>query len=166
VPPDQSKLRRELDELAPNSVPQQRFSADAYSEETHLYEKTLADDTPCDSKLLLIPAAKVHNYRNHLKQYFPDAPPPSICNVIAALLWIYVTRARFSRIGPCTCTPPGMGTAEAHDQIDCEHKRTNIGIATDLRKRRDPELSSEYMGNLAIFSKGTLSIEEITAEER
>lgn len=155
-----------MDELAPSPVQDQPFSADAYTGDPYVYDKTLADDTTCDSKLLLIPAAKIHQYRNDLKKHFPVDSPPSICNVIAALLWIYVTRARFSRMGPCKCTPAGVGSGAEHEQMDCEHKRTNIGIATDLRKRRDPQLTSEYMGNLAIFSKGTLSIEKVTAEEQ
>jgi hypothetical protein len=166
MPPDQSQLRRELDKLAPSATPHKRPSADAYTDETFAYDKTLAEDAPCTAKHLVIPASRMRDYRNYLKQYFPEDSPPSICNVLAALLWIHVTRARASRVGDCVCTIASDEVGSKAERKDCEHKRTNIGIATDLRKRRSPELTPEYMGNLALFSKGTLSIADITAEDR
>ncbi|KAF2690943.1 hypothetical protein K458DRAFT_355283 [Lentithecium fluviatile CBS 122367] len=154
--PDQSELRRRLDELAPATSLDTQPSADAYTDGVFTYDKTLEENAPCELRYLVIPASTMRDYRDNLKQYFPRDSPPSICNVLAALLWIHVTRARVSRVGSCKC----------REQQGCEHKRTNIGIATDLRKRRDPHLSSDYMGNLALFSKGTLSIADITAEDR
>jgi len=166
MPPDQSQLRQDFDKFAPCSTPDQRPNADAYILETYIYDKTLADDAPVTAKHLVIPAAKVRAYRSRLKAHFPEDSPPSICNVIAALLWIHVTRARASRIGDCGCTAANDGDGAKSEPTDCKHKTTNIGIATDLRKRRKPEMTSEYMGNGALFSKGTLSIADITAEER
>ena len=166
MPPDQSQLRREFDKLAPIPTSDHRSSADAYTDETYVYDKTLADDAPCTAKHLVIPAAKVRDYRSRLEQYFPKDSPPSICNVLAALLWIHVTRARASRVGGCGCTTPSDQDSGISGPNGCKHKTTHIGIATDLRKRRSPQLTSEYMGNGALFSKGTLSIADITAEDR
>jgi hypothetical protein len=42
-------------------------------------------------------------------------------------------------------------------------KETNIGIATDLRRRQQPPESADYMGNMALFSKGTLNIADLMA---
>jgi hypothetical protein len=155
-------MRREFDRSAPSTTADQRPMADGYTRDPYIYDKTLPDDAPVTAQHMVIPAAKVRNYRERLKHHFDGDAPPSICNILAALLWIHVTRARASRIGVCGCatTSGGGGTG------DCEHKRTQIGIATDLRKRRDPQLSSEYMGNGALFSKGTLSIADITNEAR
>lgn len=59
-----------------------------------------------------------------------------------------MTRARAARLG------------------DGDHGETSIGISTDLRGRMDPQLDGKYMGNLALFSKGTLKVADITAEDR
>jgi hypothetical protein len=71
-----------------------------------------------------------------------------MCNVLAALVWTHVTRARGKRL--------------------LEHglTETNVGIATDLRKRQRPPITADYMGNLAIFSKATLNISDLLVEER
>lgn len=71
-----------------------------------------------------------------------------MCNVLAALVWTHVTRARGERLLKKNC------------------KETNIGIATDLRRRQQPPETAQYMGNMALFSKGTLKIEDLLAEER
>jgi hypothetical protein len=44
-------------------------------------------------------------------------------------------------------------------------KETNIGIATDLRRRQQPPESADYMGNMALFSKGTMSIADLMAAD-
>jgi hypothetical protein len=49
--------------------------------------------------------------------------------------------------------------------VEHGYTETNIGIATDLRKRWQPPVGADYMGNMALFSKGTLSISDLTAEE-
>jgi len=43
---------------------------------------------------------------------------------------------------------------------------TNVGIATDLRRRQEPPETTEYTGNMALFSKGTLDIADLMAEDR
>jgi hypothetical protein len=133
---------------------------------TYTYDKTLVDNTPCTMQYLVIPASRVRSFRDSLKHQFPKDSPPSICNVLAALLWIHVTRARALRIGSCKCHETSMGEDTRSELPDCAHQITSIGIATDLRKRREPQLSADFMGNLALFSKGTLSISEMTAEDR
>jgi hypothetical protein len=49
---------------------------------------------------------------------------------------------------------------------DCKDKESNIGIAVDLRKRLEPQLGTSYMGNMALFSKGTLKISDLVSEDR
>jgi hypothetical protein len=71
-----------------------------------------------------------------------------MCNVIAALVWTHVTRARGDRL-----LAKGL-------------KETNVGIATDLRRRQKPPETADYMGNMALFSKGSLSIPDLLAEDR
>lgn len=141
-------MRRRVDERAPASTHGHRFSAEAYLEGTYKYEKSLPDDTECSMKFLIISADRIRTYRDYLKQYFPEATPPTICNVLAALLWIYVTRARAFRRG------------------NCGDEKTKIGIATDLRRRMDPPLQESYTGNMAIFSTGTLHVGDFTADEK
>jgi hypothetical protein len=70
-----------------------------------------------------------------------------MCNVLAALVWTHVTRARAARLVRSGLT------------------ETNVGIATDLRRRQRP-VTADYMGNMALFSKGTLDIADLTAEDR
>jgi hypothetical protein len=159
-------MRRKLDGWAPTALPTQRPKADSYMDGTYSYDKTLADDTPCALQHLVIPAHRVRSFRDSLKHQFPEDSPPSICNVLAALVWIHVTRARASRVGDCACHTASTGNKATSGPQDCAHRVTNIGIATDLRKRRDPPLSAEFMGNLALFSKGTMSIADMTAEDR
>lgn len=71
-----------------------------------------------------------------------------MCNVLAALVWTHVTRARGERL-------------LQHGQTS-----TKIGIATDLRKRQKPPATTGYTGNMAIFSKGELEVADLMAEDR
>lgn len=71
-----------------------------------------------------------------------------MCNVLAALVWTHITRARGHRL-------LGHGLRE-----------TSLGIATDLRKRQNPRVPADYMGNMALFSKGTFDVSDMLAEDR
>lgn len=122
--------------------------ADCYCDGTYVYPKTLPEDSQCTQRLLVIPTARVRAYREQIRPYFPIDTPPTMCNVLAALVWTHVTRAR------------------AHRLISSGYTETNIGIATDLRKRQQPPVPAEYMGNMALFSRGTLTIADLTAEDR
>ncbi|KAJ4357748.1 uncharacterized protein N0V89_002324 [Didymosphaeria variabile] len=144
---DQRSMRHQLDQRAPTHAYGESPSAEAYVEGTYKYEKSLPDDTECMMKYLVIPAAVIRNYRDGLHKYFPGEPPPTICNVLAALLWIHVTRAR------------------AHRRGDYGHEKSKIGIATDLRKRMSPPLQDTYTGNMAIFATGSLEVQDFTADE-
>lgn len=120
--------------------------ADCYCDGTYEYRKTLPRDTKCTQRLLVIPAARVRAYRERLRPHFPKDTPPTMCNVLAALVWTHVTRARADRL------------------IKSKYTTTNIGIATDLRRRQQPPVPADYMGNMALFSRGTLNVADLTAE--
>ena len=145
---DQLTMRQEVDERSPTYTDGQSPSAEAYVEGVLQYQKSLPDDAECSMKFFIISSTRIRAYRDKLKQHFPEDSPPTICNVLAALLWIYVTRARAFRRG------------------DCGHEKTKIGIATDLRKRMTPPLQETYTGNMAIFSTGSLTVQDLIAEEK
>jgi hypothetical protein len=147
VADQQSLLRIELEATAPPRSSQPPV-ADCYCDGIFRYKQTLPPHTTCTQKLFIMPAARIRGYRDRLRQYFPDDDPPTMCNVLAALVWTHVTRARGKRL--------------------LEHglTETNVGIATDLRKRQRPPITADYMGNLAIFSKATLNISDLLVEER
>ena len=70
-----------------------------------------------------------------------------MCNVLAALVWTHVTRSRGDRL------------------LQNGLNETNIGIATDLRRRQKPPETADYMGNMALFSKGTLNVADLLDED-
>lgn len=140
-------MRQRLNDRSPTYAHGRAPSAEAYVDGAYKYQKHLPDGAECSLKYFLINAARIREYREKLKKHFPEDSPPTICNVVAALLWIYVTRAR------------------AHRRGNCGHEPTNIGIATDLRKRMDPPLEETYTGNMAIFSKGTLKVQDVIADK-
>lgn len=142
----QSKMRFAIDNVP--SRPDDGQVADCYCDGTYEYRKTLPRETKCTQRLLVIPAARVRAYREQLRPHFPKDTPPTMCNVLAALVWTHVTRARADRL------------------IKNKYTTTNIGIATDLRKRQQPPVSADYMGNMALFSRGTLNVSDLTAEDR
>ena len=144
---DQLSMRQSVDERARTYTCGQPPTAEAYVEGTFKYEKSLPDDTECSMKFFIISADRIRTYRDHLKPHFPANSPPTICNVLAALLWIHVTRARAFRRG------------------NCGDEKSRIGIATDLRRRMSPPLQATYTGNMAIFSTGSLPVEKLIAEE-
>ncbi|KAF1849789.1 trichothecene 3-O-acetyltransferas-like protein [Cucurbitaria berberidis CBS 394.84] len=147
VAEEQSSLRLAIDEQG-SSDPHKRSAADCYCDGTYSYPKTLPKDTSCTQRLFVISAARIREYRDQLRPYFPKNTPPTQCNVLAALVWTHVTRARAARL------------------TNSGYTETNIGIATDLRRRQHPPVPATYMGNMALFSKGTLDIADLTAEDR
>ncbi|KAJ8109126.1 hypothetical protein OPT61_g7686 [Boeremia exigua] len=150
VPPSvadyQSSLRVKLDErVSCDKV--QHASADCYCDGVFPYKKTLPADTECTQRLFVMPAARIREYRERLRPHLPASSSPTLCNVLAALVWTHVTRARAARLTK-------HGYAE-----------TNCGVATDLRRRWQPPVGADYTGNCALFSKSTAEISDLTAEE-
>lgn len=143
--PDQSNLRMKLDQSIPRV---DSPTADAFTMEKFTYEHTLPDNTPCSVRLFLIPAAKIRAYREKLKEGLNPDIKLTICNVLAALIWIHITRARAARLLAAGCV------------------ETSNGIAVDTRRRLDPPMHEEYMGALALFTKATLPISHFLAEDR
>lgn len=149
VAEQQSLLREQLEARTP--APSRSIKdpvADCYCDGPYAYKKTLPSDTTCTQRLFVIPTARIRDYRDQMRQNFPEDNPPTMCNVLAALVWTHVTRARGARLLK-------QGLVE-----------TNIGIATDLRRRQRPPETSDYMGNMALFSKGTLQISDLLVEDR
>lgn len=142
----QSSLRAKLDERV-SYKGTQRPTADCYCDGAFQYKKTLPDSTRCTQRLFVIPAARIREYRERLRPHFPSLSPPTLCNVLAALVWTHVTRARAARL------------------MKHGYTETNVGIATDLRRRWQPPVGADYTGNCALFSKCTTEISDLTAEE-
>ncbi|KAH7401570.1 trichothecene 3-O-acetyltransferase-like protein [Pyrenochaeta sp. MPI-SDFR-AT-0127] len=143
---EQSDLRLAIDEQL-SSQPFERSAADCYCDGTYSYRKTLPKETKCTQRIFVVSADRVRKYRERLRPHLPEDVPPTMCNVLAALVWTHVTRAR------------------AHRLTSSGYTETNIGIATDLRRRQHPPVPASYMGNMALFSRGTLNIADLTAEE-
>jgi hypothetical protein len=143
-------MRLDLDARTPAPSHKNQPTADSYvrGAYTYPYPKTLKEDAPCSLKYFVFSADRICAFRKKIKSHFARTSPPSMCNVLAALVWIYVTRARAARVA------------------DCGQEVTNIGIATDLRRRMEPKLGPDYMGNLAIFSKGSMKIADFIEEEQ
>ena len=142
----QSQLRQAADR---HTVSQRMGSnADCYCDGPPKYHKTLSTETTCTQRLFVIPVSRIRQYRDRLRPHFPPEHTPTMFNVLAALVWTHITRARGDRL--------------------LEHglKETNLGIATDLRKRQNPRIPADYMGNMALFSKGTFSVSDMLAEGR
>jgi hypothetical protein len=142
----QSLMRKAVDDQI--TPPQSSASADCYCDGPPRYLQTLPKETKCTQRLFVIPASRVREYREALRNRFSKDTPPTMCNVLAALVWTHVTRARADRLTKCGLT------------------ETNIGIATDLRRRQRPPISTGYTGNMALFSRGTMNISDLTAEDR
>ncbi|KAH6639870.1 trichothecene 3-O-acetyltransferas-like protein [Boeremia exigua] len=142
----QSSLRAKLDERVSYSGAKSA-TADCYCDGAFRYRKTLPDDTECTQRLFVLPAERVRKYRERLRPHFPLSSPPTLCNVLAALVWTHVTRARAARLA-------------RHGYV-----QTNCGIATDLRMRWQPPVGADYTGNCALFSKCTTEISDLTSEE-
>lgn len=148
VADQQSSMREKLEARIPSSSQAiEKPLADCYCDGIYDYPRTLPADTTCTQRMFVIPAAPIRAFREELRQRFPAEDPPTMCNVLAALVWTHVTRARGARL------------------LKNSLKETNIGIATDLRRRQQPPETADYMGNMAIFSKGTLNIADLLAED-
>ncbi|KAF1834945.1 hypothetical protein BDW02DRAFT_620534 [Decorospora gaudefroyi] len=145
VADEESLLRQAVDGQV--KFPPNDGGADCYCDGTFEYPRTLPSETKCTQRLFVIPAARVHEYRELLRPRFPQETPPTICNVLAALVWTHVTRARADRL-----LKRGLTVTKA-------------GIATDLRRRQHPPVPADYMGNMALFSQGTLNVSDLTAED-
>ncbi|KAF2185590.1 hypothetical protein K469DRAFT_726702 [Zopfia rhizophila CBS 207.26] len=146
-PEDHSTPRRQVDTRT--STPRLGHPAPAcppYTTRKFDYAKTLAPDTKCSGKLFIIRAARIRDFRDSLTGSVKTNTKLTVFNVLAALVWIHVTRAR---------APHLKG-----------YEETNAGIAVDVRRKLKPALDKEYMGNMAIYTKATLPIEDFVAEER
>jgi hypothetical protein len=142
----QSLMRKAVDEQV---MPQRsNGTADCYCDGPPRYPQTLPKDTKCTQRLFIIPASRIREYRETLRAHLSEDTPPTMCNVLAALVWTHVTRARARRLTSCGLT------------------KTSIGIATDLRRRQHPPAPVDYMGNMALFSRGTMNVSDLTAEDR
>lgn len=142
----QSQLRQVIDR---HIVPQRLGShADCYCDGPPKYHKTLSTETTCTQRLFVIPVARIRQYRDRLRPYFPPEHAPTMFNVLAALVWTHITRARGDRL------------------LQHGLKETSLGITTDLRKRQSPRVPVDYMGNMALFSKGTFNVSDMLSEDR
>jgi hypothetical protein len=121
--------------------------ADAYVLDRFEYSKTLNQTSPCCTKLFVISASRIRAFREKLKKSLKDDTKLTICNVLAALLWVHVTRARGKRLVEKGCS------------------ESSLGVAVDMRKRLTPPLSEDYMGAMALFAKATLPISNFLCEE-
>jgi hypothetical protein len=142
---DQSALRTLLDAHIPQTeVPP---TADTYRDGVFTYSKTLPQDSECTPKLFVFSAQRIRDFRDGLVgSGVKTDTRMTICNALAALVWIHVTRARQRHLHP--------------------HTKTNLGIAVDLRKRMEPEYDQSYTGNMSIFAKVTRPIADFTKEDR
>ncbi|KAF2018106.1 hypothetical protein BU24DRAFT_343340 [Aaosphaeria arxii CBS 175.79] len=144
--PDQSALRASVDARI-RSV-DKAPSADAYGVPN--YKRTLPVGTPCESKIFSFPAERIRQFRDMLRdedKVFTEKPMTR-CNVLAALIWVHVTRARQARL-------------QQHG-----YRTTKLGVAVDLRKRINEPLESTYIGNMALMTTATSPISHFSAEQR
>jgi hypothetical protein len=147
--PNQSLLREQLDARIKHfkSLP----FADIYIREPFTYKKTLDGEhapVPCSAKLFVFSAANIRAFRDKLQQPLPETKQLTICNVLTALVWIHVTRAREERM------------------VRCGHKETTLAIAVNARSKISPPFNDDYMGILAMFfAKATVPIEEFANQK-
>ncbi|KAH7125089.1 transferase family-domain-containing protein [Dendryphion nanum] len=142
--PNQSELRLQMDRSIP--VFEKPPVSDCYGMPD--YQKTLPDGVSCASRIFVISADRIRAVRDELKHSVKTVTPLTRCNVLSALIWIHVTRARRARL-----------TKYGYDD-------TSLGIAVDLRKRLSPPLSPSYMGNMALMAKATETIAKYGQEDR
>ncbi|KAF2649868.1 trichothecene 3-O-acetyltransferas-like protein [Lophiostoma macrostomum CBS 122681] len=143
--PDQSAMREKVDARA---QPSHTTKFGAYTTEKYDYPKTLDDQAPCSVKLFVIPASRLHGYRDELqKAGVQTMTPITIFNVLSALIWTHITRAR------------------AEDLEKIRQSSTRAGIAVNWRKRQEPALDDHYMGNMAHFAVASRDISELVTEK-
>jgi trichothecene 3-O-acetyltransferase len=147
--PDQSRMRSQLDALIPRYT-QGHFHVESYVNGKFEYMKTLSPgpETPRSQRLFVIPAPLIRKFRKDLEGL--SGFSISICNIITALVWIHVTRARASRL----------------QQPKFKYDNTSIGISVNLRNRMMPPLQDDYTGNMALYAKATLPIADLITEQR
>ncbi|KAF2709392.1 hypothetical protein K504DRAFT_273448 [Pleomassaria siparia CBS 279.74] len=139
-----SQLRRQIDVRAVQHTRTMNTDLMSYRDGPPDYVKNLRDDAPCSHRLFVISAERIRKFRDALEEQFNMKI--TICNIITALFWIHVTRARSSRLR--------------------SNKQSSIGIATNLRGRIMPRLDKTYTGNMALCTKATLPIDELTAQDQ
>jgi hypothetical protein len=142
-------MRSQLDALIPRYT-QGHLHVESYVNGKFEYMKTLPSgpETPRSQRLFVIPALLIRNFRQNLEDR--SGFSISICNIITALVWIHVTRARASRL----------------QQPKFRYNNTSIGISVNLRKRMTPPLQDDYTGNMALYAKATLPIADLITEQR
>ncbi|KAF2742570.1 trichothecene 3-O-acetyltransferas-like protein [Sporormia fimetaria CBS 119925] len=138
--PNQSDLRGMLNARIPDI---ENPVADLFVREPFEYSKTLDDDTPCSAKIFIICYDRIRALRDQLRNTLAPGAHLSICNVIGALVWISVCRARAARLE--------RGG----------HTTTRLGVAVDCRKNLDPPLDENFMGAMAIFAKAELPLSSL-----
>ena len=144
--PNESDLRAQLDAC---TRPSGEKSFEAYTTGTHQYVKTLDAQAPCSSRIFVFPAKRIHDYRTKLVN--STGISMSICNVLTALIWTHITRAR------------------AEQLREKGYHETHVGIATSWRKRQDflaDQDRENYVGNMANYSTAKTNIDQLVAEER
>ena len=146
-PPDQSVLRKQLDARGSKFTEPLNTECMSYINGKNKYATNLPPDAPCSQKLFAISAERIRNFREQLQDEFGCRI--TICNIITALLWIYVTRTRTSRLAP-------------EDYI---REKSSIGISANARRRMTPELSDDYTGNIALFTKCTSSVADLIEDK-
>ncbi|CAI6342351.1 unnamed protein product [Periconia digitata] len=110
------------------------------------YTPTLPDTAPCTARIFALSAERIRAMRDELGRLVKTVTPITQCNILAALVWIHVTRARHKRL------------------VQHGHTDTRIGIAVNLRERVKPQLQPSYMGNMALMARATASIARFNAE--
>lgn len=147
--PDQSRMKAQLDSLIPRYT-QGHLHVESYVNGKFEYLKTLPSgpETARSQRLFVIPAPRIRNFRKNLEGL--SGFSISICNIITALVWIHVTRARASRLR----------------QAKFKYDNTSIGISVNLRNRMTPPLPDDYTGNMALYAKATLPIADLLTEQR
>ncbi|CAI6342371.1 unnamed protein product [Periconia digitata] len=139
---DESALRSQIDSNIPTFG--KVSGVDLYDASN--YTKTLPDGAPCTARIFALSAERIRAMRGELRKHVKTVTPMTQCNVLAALVWIHVTRARHQRL------------------IQHGHTNTSIGIAVNLRERVKPQLPPSYMGNMALMTRATASIARFNTE--
>ena len=142
-------MRAQLDARIPRHT-EGHLHIESYVNGKFEYKKTLSSgpETPRSQRLFVIPAPLIRYFRKELEGL--SGLKISICNIITALLWIHVTRARASRL----------------QQPKFKYDKTSIGISVNMRKRMTPPLDEDYTGNMALHAKATLPIAFLITEPR
>ncbi|OCL13701.1 hypothetical protein AOQ84DRAFT_412899 [Glonium stellatum] len=97
---------------------------------------------PCTGRLFTIAHKRLRLLREELSNTSKDL---TIFDVLAALIWTFVNRARASHLP--------------------EEGNTTIGIVVNTRHKLDPPLPPDYLGNAALYSMATLPLCHFVAED-